>query len=148
MRLVGGFQLVVGVAILGLWTVLLATGQVPEVEAGQADIWFHLAAEAVLATLLLVAGTAALRRSEVAPLLSGLAFGALVYSSVNSAGYYADRAEWAMVAMFAVIVLGSGGCVARAARDSLRRRGAPPTSPPDEDDADDTAAHHLSAVRR
>jgi hypothetical protein len=148
MRVVGWFELVVGSAILGLWSVLLATGQVPEVAAGQTDIWFHLAAEAFLATLLIVAGTAALRGSEVAPLLTGLALGALVYSAVNSSGYYAERAEWAMVAMFALIVLGTGGCVARTVTASLRRRPTRPTPPPDEGHDDGAPADDLSAVRR
>jgi hypothetical protein len=129
MRVVGWFELLVGAAILGLWTVLLATGQVPEVAAGQTDIWFHLVAEGLLSVLLLAAGTAAIRGSDVAPLLSGLALGALVYSAVNSAGYYAESAEWAMVAMFAVIVLGTAACARRTVTATLRRwAGRPPRS--------------------
>jgi hypothetical protein len=58
MRFVAWFQIVIGVAVAGLWTVLLATGQVSEVQEGRVDIWFHIAAELVMAGLLLAAGVA------------------------------------------------------------------------------------------
>jgi hypothetical protein len=111
MRIVGWFEVVVGVAILGLWTALLAAGQVPEIEAGQVDIWFHLAAEVLLAGLLIAGGTALLRRTARGPLLSGLALGALAYSAINSPGYYAGQGELAMVGLFAVVVLATAGSV-------------------------------------
>jgi hypothetical protein len=88
MHLVAWFQIVVGLALVALWTFLLAAGQVPEVQEGRVDIWFQIAAEMVMAGLLLAAGTALLRRSERAVLLSALALGWLGYSAVNSPGYY------------------------------------------------------------
>jgi hypothetical protein len=118
MRIVGWFQVVVGVAILGLWTMLLPTGQVPEVQAGQVDIWFHLAAELLLAGLLVIAGASLLRRADHATLLSGLALGALAYSAINSPGYYAEQGDVAMVAMFALVVVATAACVV-----ALRRAG-------------------------
>jgi peptidoglycan/LPS O-acetylase OafA/YrhL len=102
-RFIGWFLLLVGVAIAGLWAVLLSTGQVVEIEQGRLDILFHLAAEFATAALLVVAGLATLRRTRRSPLLAGIALGALGYTAVNSAGYYADAADWATVGMFAVI---------------------------------------------
>lgn len=55
MRWIGWFQLGVGAAIVLLWPVLIAAGEVPEVAAGQRDIWFHIVAEAI-AGLLLISG--------------------------------------------------------------------------------------------
>lgn len=104
MRFVGWFQIVLGTAVAGLWTVLLAAGQVPEVQAGQVDIWFHIAAEMALAAALLAGGVALLRAWRRGPLLSAFALGWLAYSAVNSPGYYAESGDWAVVAMFAVIV--------------------------------------------
>lgn len=113
MRLVAWFQIVVGVSVLGLWSVLLLGGQVPEVQAGQVDIWFHLAAELTMAGLLVVAGVAVVRRSRRATGLSAVALGLLGYSVLNSPGYYAERGDWAMVAMFAVLVLAVAASLVR-----------------------------------
>jgi hypothetical protein len=104
MRLVAWFQIIVGVSIVALWVVLLAAGQVPELDAGMRGIWFHLVAELALATLLLAAGLSLLRRRSRGRDLTSLALGALGYSAINSPGWYADRGEWGVVAMFAVIV--------------------------------------------
>lgn len=104
-KLLGWFQLVVGAAMIVLWTALLVTGQVPELAAGQRDILFHLLAELLAATALLVAGAAVLRRHRRATMLSAFALGALLYTAVNSSGYYADSGDWAAVGMFGVLAL-------------------------------------------
>jgi hypothetical protein len=59
-----------------------------------------------LAILLIVAGMA-LRRgtSSRASLLSACASGALLYTAVNSAGYYAELGDWPPVVMFGVLAV-------------------------------------------
>ena len=94
------FLLVVGVLIAGLWTVLLVSGDVTEIADGDRAIWFHLLAEFGTAVLLITSGTLALRGHIVGRRLAGIGLGALLYTTINSGGYYANRAEWAIVAMF------------------------------------------------
>ena len=118
MRIVGWGQVIVGTAIAALWLLLLVTDQVPEVDEGRISIWFHITAELLLATVLIAAGLALLRRRARARLLSALALGALGYSAVNSPGWYAERGEWAMVGLFALVVcatIAAFGWVWRAA---------------------------------
>lgn len=104
MRFVAWFEIVVGVSIAWLWTMLLSTGQVPEIAEGRRDIWFHLSAEVLTAMLLIAAGVAVLAAGgQTAGLLAAVAVGALLYTTINSAGYYADLAQWPMVTMFAVL---------------------------------------------
>jgi hypothetical protein len=131
MRLVAGFLLVVGVGIAGLWIVLLAAGQVPEVAEGRVDIWFHIAAELLTAGLLVAAGVALLRRSARARLLAAVSLGALVYTAINSPGYYAQSGDVAMVGMFALVLLLAAG----AALSVLWRAGGEhvPSHPDDAD---------------
>lgn len=106
MAFVGWFEIGVGVAIAALWTVLLATGQVPELAQGRRDIRFHLAAEYLTAALLVGAGVAVLATAgATATLLAAVAAGALLYTTINSAGYYADLGQWAVVAMFTVLTV-------------------------------------------
>lgn len=104
MRFVAWFQIVVGTAVAGLWTVLLLARQVPEVEQDRVDIWFHIVAELVMAALLLGGGVALLHRARAGRLVAGLALGWLGYSAINSAGYYAESGDWPVVAGFALIV--------------------------------------------
>jgi peptidoglycan/LPS O-acetylase OafA/YrhL len=116
-RTAGWFLVVVGLAIAGVWTLLLGSGQVPEVSDGRVDIIFHIVAEALTATLLVAAGAGLLRGWPRAPLLAAVAIGALAYTAVNSAGYYAESGDWPAVTMFAVLAVGT----ALAAWRVLRR---------------------------
>lgn len=120
MRPIGWFALLTGVAIAALWVVLLATGQVPEVAQGRRDIWFHIVAELGAASLLVTAGIAVLRRTPRAPLVAAAALGALAYTIVNSAGYYAEAGDGAAVGLFAAL-----GAVTAAAAIGLARRSSP-----------------------
>jgi hypothetical protein len=117
MKAIGGFLLVVGVAIAGLWALLLGTGQVPEVHEGRADIWFHVVAELAAAALLITAGVALLRSSRSGRTLAALAVGALGYTTVNSAGYYAESGDFAMVGMFAVLTVATVGVAVALVRE-------------------------------
>lgn len=107
------FQIAAGVAMIGLWSMLLVTRQVPEIPAGDRGIWFHLAAEVLTAVLLATAGVWQLAGgSDMARALSALALGALLYTAVNSAGYYADREDWRTVGLFSVLTIGAVGAAA------------------------------------
>jgi hypothetical protein len=133
MRFVAWFQVVVGVAVAGLWAVLLATGQVPEVAEGRVDIWFHVAAELAMAGLLVGAGAALLRRAPRAGLLSALALGWVGYSAVNSPGYYAQTGDWAAVVMFGLVLAATTGAFTVLWRQAVRPAASPsavePTPP-------------------
>ena len=108
MAVAGWFQIGVGIAIVGLWSMLVATRQVPQIAEGKCDIWFHLVAELLTAVALIVGGVWLLVAGTTgARTLSAVALGALLYTAVNSPGYYADRGDWATVAMFGVLVAGT-----------------------------------------
>jgi hypothetical protein len=130
-RTVGWFLVVVGLAIAGVWTLLLGSGQVPEVADGRVDIIFHLVAEALTATLLVTAGVGLLRGWPRAPLLAAVAIGALAYTAVNSAGYYAGSGDWPAVTMFAVLAVGTALAAWRVLRrDRQGERGEVPGPDP------------------
>lgn len=99
-------EIAVGIGIVGLWSFLLATGRVPEVAAGDRAIWFHIAAEYLLGLTLVTAGLMlAFTEGPGARLLAGVAAGGLVYSTVTSAGYYAQDDRWGPVVAFLVLAL-------------------------------------------
>jgi hypothetical protein len=94
----------IGLAIVGLWGVLIRRHAVPELDQGLPSIRFHIAAELLTATGLLVAAAWLVAAdSAEARLLDAGALGAVVYSTINSPGYYADRGERPVVATFAAL---------------------------------------------
>ena len=130
---IGWFQVVVGAGILLLWPALILAGEVPELQAGQRDIWFHIAAEVVTGLLLVVGGALLLRRPDTgARLLSTFALGALLYTGINSAGYYAELGEWlpaGLLVAVSVLAAGAFAVLLRTATPTVERvaaRSRPP----------------------
>lgn len=97
----------VGAAMLGLWSVLLGTGAVPELETAPYEIGYHLVTEVGTALALLGAGLGLLRHAPLATRLYPVALGMLLYTVINSAGYYARRGDVAMVGLFTVLTVGT-----------------------------------------
>lgn len=95
----------IGLAIVGLWTMLIVRRQVPELQAGLPSIRFHIAAEIGAALVLVTGGVALAVGTPWAEGLAAAGLGATLYSTVNSPGYYADRSEWPTVRMFAGLTL-------------------------------------------
>jgi hypothetical protein len=105
MRFVGWFGVIVGLMMLAQWTFFLAAGQVPEIQSEPFRIVFHLMAEALTALALIVSGAGLLRGRAWARHLALLALGMLIYTVIQSPGYFAQQGVWALVAMFAVLLV-------------------------------------------
>ncbi len=99
------FAIVIGVGMIGQWVLFLATDQVPELRTEPLRIRFHLAAEFVTAIALLIAGTALLTDQTWGRWFYLLATGMLLYTVIVSPGYFAEKGQWAFVAMFAVLLV-------------------------------------------
>lgn len=84
-RWVGGWLVLVGVGMLGVWTALFATGSVDEPFP---SFLFHLAAEAGTALLALAAGIGSLRGRPAARGPSVLALGAVTCAAGGASGFY------------------------------------------------------------
>jgi peptidoglycan/LPS O-acetylase OafA/YrhL len=100
---VGWTLLAVGALMVLQWLVFLATGNVPELHTEPLAIGFHLAAEAATAVLLMIAGVRLLqaRGSRWGP----VAVGMLIYTVINSAGYFAEQGAWGVVAVFGALLV-------------------------------------------
>ncbi len=93
-------------ALMGIqWLFFLATGNVPELETEPLAIGFHLVAELATAVALILAGIGLLRRASRALPVTLLALGMLLYTVINSAGYFAEQGVWVMVSMFGVLLI-------------------------------------------
>jgi hypothetical protein len=107
MTFVAIVELVAGIGIIGFWTMALLGHKVPEVSAGDRAIWFHVAAEYLMAAALVAGGLLLLLIGDEPwiRVLAGVAIGGMVYSTVNSPGYYAREGTWAVVGAFGVLTV-------------------------------------------
>ena len=77
----------------------------PELLEKPKEITFHLIAEFSTAVLLIISGIGLLLRSGWTRTLSPISLGMLLYTVINSAGFYAHQNNLPMVAMFLVLII-------------------------------------------
>ena len=109
----------IGSLIIVQWIFFLVSGSVPELKTAPWEIGHHIAAEVLLALALLTGGIGTLKSLRWGERVLLVALGMAIYSEINSPGYFAQRSQWALVGMFAVVLLGALGSVI-----SLLKQGA------------------------
>lgn len=101
-KIVAAYSLIMGIAVLGIWTVLLASGPVPE---GKTELGFHLYSEFAMAIILIVSGIMLLKKRHFAVETNMGGLGMLVYSTLNAAGYYGERGDKPAMIIFIVLFI-------------------------------------------
>ena len=99
----GIYSIFIGVAIIGLWIMLILKKEIPELKDEPITIYFHITAEMLMGLLATVSGILLIIDLPWAPLLFLISSGLCMYAVINSAGYYAQRKTWIFVILFAVI---------------------------------------------
>ena len=116
-RFSGIYLLVVGISILGMWTMILIS---EEIDEGLKEFSFHLFSEFLLAFLCIISALRLLcEDGQKGLFLSMAAHGMLIYSVLNAAGYYAERGEWAFLVLFTMLFLISSFLLIRQLRVRL-----------------------------
>ena len=108
-----GFAITVGLMMLAQWAVTLARKRVPGKDEGisgrgSREMLFHWAAESLSSIALVFSGITLLQGWSWARDVYFVAIGMLIYTVINSSGWFAERREWAMVGVFAVLLIGAG----------------------------------------
>ncbi len=107
MKFSSWYGIIVGTLIIFQWIFFISTGSVPEMQSTPWAIGFHITAEILLALALLAGGIATLRSKSWGEKILLVALGMAIYSEINSPGYFAQLGQWALVAMFAVLLFGA-----------------------------------------
>ena len=107
MKFSSWYGISVGTLIILQWVFFLATGSVPEFQTTAWAIGFHMTAELLLALALMISGVAALQAKPWGAGTLLAALGMAIYSEINSPGYFAQLGQWALVAMFGVLLFGA-----------------------------------------
>ncbi len=99
------FSMVVGISMILMWMMFYFTGSIPELESEPARIAMHLLAEFVTALALIIAGWGLLRAKAWAVNIYLLATGALLYTLIQSPGYFVQTGETGFVIMFTALII-------------------------------------------
>ncbi|MDW7674260.1 MAG: hypothetical protein SCK28_06990 [Bacillota bacterium] len=99
------YSIIVGVSIIGIWAMLYLNNEIPELNITPIAITMHLAAEILTALLLIVGGIGLLLKRWWGYQIYLFSMGMLVYTLIQSPGYYAEKGNLAFVIMFAVILI-------------------------------------------
>ena len=99
------YGILIGLFIGGFWGALYLTGGIPEIHLVPLEIGYHLVAELLTAGALVVAGSGLLLDRSWATRLYAVALGMLLYTLINSSGYYAQLGDLIMVGMFTVLFI-------------------------------------------
>jgi hypothetical protein len=117
MKFAGWYGIIVGLLLIGQWTLFIAMGQVSELRTEPIRMAFHLAAEFTTAVALIVGGIALMKRLAWGMTVYLVAIGTLICSVIVSPGYFAQRGQWFLVGLFGgllVLALASIRNVARS----------------------------------
>jgi hypothetical protein len=98
------YCIAVGLLMLGWWGLEVRGGVLRRPDREPAEIGLHLAAEILTAVWLLAAGAALLAAGAGAATFAGAGLGMLLYTVVQSPGYFLARRELAPVVMFGALV--------------------------------------------
>lgn len=112
------YSIFVGGSMLGMWTMFFVTGSIPELATEPARILLHMAAEALTGAALVAAGWGLLTGRAFGRPLYLLATGALIYTLIQSPGYYLQLREMGFVAMFALLLLATLGFLVKMIKES------------------------------
>jgi hypothetical protein len=99
------FSILVGVGMIGQWTLAYVKQQIPELETERIRILFHIAAELITALVLIAGGIGLLCCVEWGVPLYLIAIGMLCYTAIVSPGYFAQQGQWGWLGLFSVLLI-------------------------------------------
>ena len=99
------YSITMGAAMAVFWSVLWASGSIPDLLVKPWEMVMHLTAEFTTAALLLVSGIGLWFGARWSLRMNMFASGMLVYSLIQTPGYYLERNAMIFVLMFAVSFL-------------------------------------------
>jgi hypothetical protein len=91
------------------WTLDVRSGALRRPDRQLIEIALHLTAEFVTATLLVAGGIVVLADGRTVVL--AIALGMLLYTVIQSPGYFVSRREWAPVGLFALVGVATVGAI-------------------------------------
>jgi hypothetical protein len=99
-KVVSYYSIFIGIAVISMWIMILLNQEIPE---GRTEMSYHLFSEFLMAILCILSGVLWLSDRRAGKTLNNLGLGMVMYSVLNAAGYYGERANMSMMVMFSII---------------------------------------------
>jgi UDP-N-acetylmuramyl pentapeptide phosphotransferase/UDP-N-acetylglucosamine-1-phosphate transferase len=102
LKLIGGYSILLGLSVIVMWIKIIMNESIPE---GKTEMSFHLFSEFLMALLCLLSGFLLIRYKSKGTIANSAAHAMVLYSLINAMGYYAERNEKIMVAVFIFLAI-------------------------------------------
>ncbi len=99
----GIYNLLVGFTLIFTWTFLFFTNNIPTLVERPIETVFHIFAELLTGFTLLVSGTLLIKRAKAAPAVTFLAFGMIIYATLQAIGITIEQ-KWHVFIILAVLI--------------------------------------------
>lgn len=114
-------SIVIGFSMIGWWSMALISGRMPELQTTPIDAMFHLLVEFLTGASLIAGGIGLLLHKGWARIVHLVSLGMLLYAVIQASGYYAERGDIIVVAMFGLVAAAVAFFLAAALRRSRRQ---------------------------
>lgn len=101
-KFIGIYLIFLFVTITAYWIITLSAKAYPE---GPVEITFHVISELLMAAICLIGGVLLLLKHAMGFKLSIAGLSMIIYSLLNAAGYFGERGDWIMAAIFIALLL-------------------------------------------
>ena len=98
------FSIFIGIAMIGMWIMFYATGNIPELATEPMRISMHILAEVITAIMLIIAGVGIFAGIKWAREVYFLSMGMLIYTLIQSPGYFMETEDYGFVIMFGIML--------------------------------------------
>jgi len=103
-KIIAIYQIIIGLGMIGIWILLFLSNQIPEIQTELIRITMHILAEITTGVLLISSGVYILTKKKFSSLFD-ISSGSLIYTLIVSPGYYAQKGEWAVFAIFSAMLI-------------------------------------------
>ncbi len=100
-KVIAYYSFLIGFSVIIMWPILLISGSITE---GTTEMSFHILSEFIMAIICIISAILLLRNRQLGKKLNIIGLSMVVYSTLNAAGYYAQRDQKLMTTMFLVIL--------------------------------------------
>jgi len=101
-RIIGGYTIFIGILVIAMWIMILNG---PAISEGKTELGFHLFSEFLMAIICIVSGLRLFVNKPGAKILNVCGLGMVIYSVLNTAGYYGEKGETAMLLVFIILTI-------------------------------------------
>ena len=94
------YAVMIGIIILSIWVFIIFSGEIKE---GKIEIIFHVISELLMALASIISGFLVFKKMIIGLVLGLISQSAIIYSVVNTIGYYWQTNEFAMVPLLIIV---------------------------------------------